>query len=504
MGKPHKLSQLARSRAFVLGLMFVIMAAVVLWARNRDPLYASPRSERDDVQTLFARTWDQYNSEKPPKTARLPLPELSKASTLHYPRGVLVNLRSSPVVDDRIPTPVTAIQADKQGVAQLPGDATLRLAAFALHVPQPEDPSGPIALHFLQPDTLEPLSPADLDALGVSPEVRQINQDEQNFFPRLRMVLVSEGLAFRRLGVWRVFDERTRAMVTNSIQAPAQDFDKGAMVIDASLNIWHDTPLTLALELPCGEAERVPMPLEEGFQTQFQTQARFELVGVDPGKVVDVEKRSGAFYFQTQPDQAPEPPEGTVLLYRMFPVAWTQHTAFEIAGKQRERLYLDDFDVSWANVSSSPDDLESVELVFLPEKARVFFSIPDLPQMPNSRYVRNLFDVTIPQVWIPEGVEGDSMLPYVLIDIVAGATETSLDPMSASPLVDYPAKRGGQQFENVTPRELVAEYQRYAVDPYVRVDREEHSIVFHRPDPLLVKIQQWWYLNAPDWAKGKP
>ncbi len=504
MEKDRKLARLVRSRVIGVTLLFTIAASVVIWFRVRDPLYASPTAEREDTRVLFARTWEQYTTETPPKTPNLPTFPPDKATATYDPKGVLVNLRGANTIDEMVSTPVTALHADETGVVQLPGGGQLRLAGYALHVPQAGGGTYQDTLQFLRPDTLQPLTANELDELGVSREARETPAPSPNFFPLLRMILVSEDIPFRRVGVWRVFDDRTHAMVTGAIDLAE---DAQAFVMDAYLNIWHDTPVVVALELPCGDPQRISVPIDEGaFEEEIGNQIHFELVAVDEGQVRKMEKRGMAYYLQTKPDEpVPDVKSGTVLIYRISPLIWSHHCAFEVQSQTgvQEQALLREFEVAWADVSLPKAEIKEVSLVFLPERARVFFSIAGLPGMPNSRKTRNLFDVTIPQVVIPEeAISGDSVLPFMLMDIVASATQTSLDPMTASPMVQIPEEDvSALRYVDVTPRELVEEYRKYVVDPYLRVNRSDLSLQFHRPEPWDHRLRQWWYLHAPDWLQ---
>jgi len=165
-------------------------------------------------------------------------------------------------------------------------------------------------------------------------------------------------------------------------------------------------------------------------------------------------------------------------------------------------LPLETAEIHWAQTRQPRDQIREVTLIHLPEKARAIFRVQALPEMPNPRdSTRNLFDVHIPRVALDFPNGGDSMLGDILVDLIAGAMELTPSTMTIKPLRRLPEDYLPKRFENVTPRELAREYQKYADDPFFDVDRTDHVIRFHRPEPWTLRVQQWWYFHAPDWAK---
>ena len=138
--------------------------------------------------------------------------------------------------------------------------------------------------------------------------------------------------------------------------------------------------------------------------------------------------------------------------------------------------------------------------MFLPEKARAIFEIPSLKGMPNPSNMHNLFDVRIPRLFIPkdEGIETDP--GFIILNVISGATQTELE-IATMNVFDEPDGFTPHFFTDVTPRQLMEKYLEHSEDSYVFVDRYEHRINFHRPEPWRVRFDNWWRANAPDWLQ---
>lgn len=131
-----------RRRFAIVFCVLLVAAGVTFWLlKAREPLYASSTAKREDTERLFQLTWNEFLTETPKPASSFPAaPILPDVHVLRYPRATLIQMRRNFRQDPRHPTPVRAIRADDDSVVHLPGNASLRLAAFALSVPSADDP----------------------------------------------------------------------------------------------------------------------------------------------------------------------------------------------------------------------------------------------------------------------------------------------------------------------------------------------------------------------------
>ncbi len=492
-------------RVVVISALLLGIAVFAAWLRLRDPFYASPRAERDDMESVYLTTWDNYLTAKPPPGALPAVGPLPRASVLRYPRSTVVNLRQTAAsIDPRLPTPIEAVEADSTGLVRLPGGGTLRLAALAVSVPKTDDPltaesDTREALNFRNAEG-GPVGAAELDALGVPADARTVSR-AMRWFPMVRLVFRSQALAFHRVREWRAFDVRTQANITQALDAFPTSRDD-LLILDTDLSIWHDAPILVSLELPCGPATETALNLDRQAEVALAPHARFQLVDVADGRVLAARPKGGqAFHLPIE-----HPGGATTLVHRVFPQAWADHVMLRASHNSSEDRWLaaeSGSALGLAAVDWPREDITGVSVVFLPHKARALFRLPALTELPNPRYVGNLFDVRIPRLYLPkiaEKQEGGE-LAWILLNVIAGATETEVDHFTGTPVMEAPDDYWPKLFQDVTPRELVAEYQRYAADPYIHVSRTDHQLRFHRPEPWTLRVKHWWHVHGPDWLK---
>lgn len=499
-----------RRRLIVTGVCLALAGSGLTgWLmRGHEALHASPWANRHDTEDLFQLTWSQFLTEKPGSAASLPpAPELPGVTVLRYRQGTLIQMRRSAHTDERWPTPVEAIQADPSGQVSLPGGGSVKLVAVAVSVPSADDPAdledaATEQLLFRRPDDLSEISTAELDTLGVPASTREIVRATR-WTPVVRLIIEKKGLAFERISSFRAFDTRTRASVTEFLdrhdlgEESSLEGD-GLAILDIYLDIWHDTPLTIAVDLPCGAPVETPVRLDDGFQSAPVPHARFQLLAACKGPLAGTEQSSDQIYVESgsSDDLA------TVLAYRVFPSPWAGHMALRVRhGEQEVIRALMSATVGLADAPWPRSEIDQVSLLQFPQRARAIFQIPALPDMPNPRSVANLFDVRMPRLNLNlEGETlGDSNFTYLLLDTVAGATETGVDLFSGHPNISRDVDElRTRRFIDVSPRELLAEYQLRADDPYVFVSQTDHVMRFHRPEPWDHRLKQWWYLNTPD------
>lgn len=494
-----------RSRTVIVSTLLLAVAGFAFWINQRDPAYASPKAKRDDMASIFLTTWEQYVNEKPNGITLPSIAKLPAARVLNYPKSSVVNLQSSALIDPRLPTPITAVKANLDGIADLPGGSRLRLEAMAVSVPRSDDPLTPEhdlqePLTFRRPSG-EALTSADLDALRVPEHGRSVSR-AMRWFPMIRLVFRSEDLEFHRVTEWRAFDQRTQANITQALGVVPVD-DPELLILDTDLSIWHDTPVMISLQFPCGQPTVIPLDLSKTNDVALAPHARFHLVDVIDGIVFGAVPKGRAFHLPIEQRGA-----ATTFVHRAFPQAWAEQVMLRVRRKSgpetdRERWLAADPapDLGLVSVDWPRDEIEEVSVVFLPHMARALFELPTIPEMPNPRSLGNLFDAKIPRLYLPDNpeIKGSQDLSWILLNVVAGATETELDHLTGTPDMNIPDNYCPKLFIDTSPRKILAEYQRFARDPYVHVSRHDHQMRFHRPEPWKLKVEQWWYANRPEW-----
>ncbi|MEM7011916.1 MAG: hypothetical protein AAF585_10580 [Verrucomicrobiota bacterium] len=494
-------------RRFAFAFCVLLAAAGVLFwlLKAREPLYASSTAKREDTERLFQLTWKEFLTETPKPTSSLPVaPELPSVHVLRYPRATLIQMRRNHHQDPRHPTPVRSIRADDNSVVHLPGDASLRLAAFALSVPSaddPEDLNDPSTqqLLFREPKELIALSGDQLSEIGVPLSAREVNRAKR-WTPMLRLVFVRQGLAFERITSWRAFDERSHANVSEFLErVEPDDLPDNFAILDLHVDIWHDTSLLIAVDLPCGKASETPIQLSDGFQIKPEPHINFQLLAAAKGPLHNAERDPDQIYLETETQED----SATIFAYRVFPATWALQMGLHVrSGDEETILPLLESELALTQANWPRAEIDDAKVLLFPERARALFRLDALPEMPNPRNVRNLFDVRIPRVQFGEfGATGESSLTYILLDTVSGATQTTVDVYGQSPEMKRVDDLLTRRFKDVSPRELIAEYQERAVDPYVIVSQSDHVMRFHRPEHWRHRLENLCYFNKPDWLR---
>lgn len=314
----------------------------------------------------------------------------------------------------------------------------------------------------------------------------------------LRLVFVRDGLAFERITAWRAFDERTHANVSEFLERVEPDnLPENLAILDLHVDIWHDTSLLIAVDLPCGKPSETPVQLDDGFQVNPAPHINFQLLAAAKGPLHNTQRDPDQIYLETKNRED----LGTVFAYRVFPAAWALQMGLRVqSGDEETILPLLESELALAQADWPRAEIDETAVLLFPERARALFRLDALPDMPNPRNLRNLFDVRIPRVQFGEfGATGESSLTYLILDTVSGATQTTVDVYGQSPEITRVDDLLTRRFTDVSPRELIAEYQERAVDPYVIVSQSDHVMRFHRPEPWRHRLEQWWYLNKPGW-----
>ncbi|MFT5468239.1 MAG: hypothetical protein ACI8UO_003348 [Verrucomicrobiales bacterium] len=135
------------------------------------------------------------------------------------------------------------------------------------------------------------------------------------------------------------------------------------------------------------------------------------------------------------------------------------------------------------------------------------FSIEELPEMPNSRQIENLFEVRMPRVSVQAEIQG-STISYSegrLLNAIGHATESAvkveallwfeLDGIKPAALPpDF-------SFRDTSPQQLLDWYLENTAGSSVRYDAEQKLLIFNeqKPDTWWKRTKSWWREHKPDW-----
>jgi len=367
----------------------------------------------------------------------IPLPsvELVAFDPSHLGRFRLqCETRRQDLLDIPLPNPwEDEIQADGEGNVSLPDRAGLKLLAYGVSVPSPDDyllPEGFTEfIEFLHPDNGEPVSISQLMDEGFVKTELQVAR-RNLWHPQLRLLFRKHNLPATQLLADQVFDARTKASVIGAL-APRIVETEGLLRIDYPLGIWHDTELSVALDLACGNPIFSDLPLESGGQVQIGDIARLQLAAVLQGSVQ--EQR----WSKAHPDRVIDEFEvdptrpGATLVLRFSSESYAPHCALRsIASDTYHWLKDGAQEERWADprlmpLSNAEAEAEVLKVIFYPNRQRVWFHLPSLPQMPNPRDIADLYEVKIPRA----GLFSDWDTQEQLKLMVQAATETYAGPL---------------------------------------------------------------------------
>ncbi|MEM7011568.1 MAG: hypothetical protein AAF585_08810 [Verrucomicrobiota bacterium] len=472
----------SKSSILIVVLFLAVASGVAAWWSYRTPWHRAGTEERVGNPTNDS-FWE--GATKPPESKRPDLPRNFEEIT-------------SERIDDEIwirrenyegpryhggelgVEPVFA----EAGVAKLPGGTDLSLAGAVLFVP-----GHTTDIRFFDPSTGATLTEEQLSEYPESAKKFQPNAMISS--PTLRLIFRGPAAALVRDPISYVFDARTQWLVAHG--GPIE-FGDEFVVSDVRLSLWHDTPLDVVIDVPCGKPETAAIPRELGTQFKVADSIRIQVGALGAGRAKAVGGRGEIFDVVGDVEN-----EGFVVA-RLSPSIWAQQCQVGLEGQTiAERTWLEAIPRFQAAKVSQPIDkvaADDLRVFWFPDRARIWFRIESLRDMPNKRSVGNLFDVKIPQVEVSDRAGFEAML------LLAGRA-TQHDVLSQGVYWNYgvgdPPPEGyfPRKWKNVKASQLLRELLRFHKDGQVRIDRAEQYLIYEERE------KSTWWEDTKTWVKEK-
>ena len=403
----------ARKRHWIVSLVLLGLmgpAAYLSWLATTQPYFSSPTEARAesvvgevgmalDGVTLLDFSLQPHDVIGPDPEFDIPIQHLVDASDGYV--GVKT-IRKTPPPTKTIPgVALGEVIAGETGSAELgQDDQMIKVLGFAVVVPEQADAidldqGRPRELEFLHPVTMEVMPTPKLAAFGAPDEFLSAPRAGLRQ-PGLRVLVWSRNLPAFGIAELTLIDARTNFQVAY----PEQIQVVGAFAaLDFPMRIWHDTPLRLGMDVRCGAFGAFEITPDEPQQLLVMDAVRFQVAKVVNGEIGPWSERRNRV---------------------TAPIGQTPGVS--VVGRASSSEYLEQFGIRFRSEPNAPPgwfvapeefmspsaahlpvgSREDLELIFYSGRKRVWFEIAGLPQMPNGRELKNLFDVRIPRVLIPE------------------------------------------------------------------------------------------------------
>lgn len=477
--------------ASLIALSAAIAGGWIWWAMNQTPWRSSPDAVRpnaslwsDLTEPAVAGTRNQVFED-----TRVEPAEKHPQDRLRwwYRRETLSVGASERFVH---PSDCEIVWASGDGVAQLPNDAgslRLKAVAFAYRGDWEFDPLAKNWSPRAHPVYVDPLTHAPMKEPPVSGGIRFESSMKR---PALRWVLELEN-AETEVHVVRsepkVFDARTQTHLT-----PRQAFyrnkdDDSAIVIDSFLDLWHDTDLALVLDMAVGPPVEFHIPNQPNWQTTMDG-FRVQYIAPLPGKLVEHRQSRSDPELASLETDIDEERSTSCALFRFEPAAFgnlvtisaetnDSRTHFErLVQFGDERLFRSEpYEVA-------ADEIMALRGRYLGHVVRVVFVLPGIPGMQNPRdEVDNLFKINIPEFRAENQFE--------LQDFIQQSTQME---MTGSFRSSFPQGYFPRTYENVTPQQLLTEWETNTPGPEITTRSRDHLIVRDAKPEWRDKLKMWW------------
>ncbi len=358
---------------------------------------------------------------------------------------------------------VGALMIEAKGaIATLPGELEIELAATGLWIPGDEE-----VLRYFDPKTGKTV-PGFPELPPIAPQF--LNDPVQQ--PVLRLVFAGSGLRTWD-GEVEAFDRRTHwPVISGSVKRSGP-----VRFADIQLKIWHDTPIQIMLELPCGTPDVAAIPTKAGDQIVLESGVRFQFIASGPNDVREVGRRGETW------DLVPDN-DLRFVLGRVSPAVWAEQCHFRYQGIDESLR----FPRAWferkprIQAARLPMADAPIEIVCYPQRARVWFDIEALPFMPNPRSTRNLFEVNIPVV--------NSMDVFDLFDLAADAVE-----LDSNLLIPFSEDIENIERRNTTPTKVLKVLRNRYEGHRLGIESEHNALVLKQEGPTLWDGFREWITN---------
>ena len=437
--------------AAILAMFALISVAAVFLGADESPWYRGAGAVRHSSGTLatWSSVWSPPSQDVPVAGNRFGELEIEVREADVWIRRQLIEPPRSHGARD---IGASVFRAGSDGRAVLPGGGELVLESIGVSLP-----SDAGEFRYFDPKTLETIDlRAEIASCPIEAEV-------SGNFPVIRWVITGSA-ADRFRGNFRLFDARTEFLLAD--RAKLRLVERAVCLLEMEVPIWHNAPLVLNLEIPCGEPVSVLLPREPGAQI-VAGGVRFQFVASGTGEVREVDRR-GEFWART-------PTDSVFVLGRISPRVWAANCAIR-AESGVVGWFQDVPRIQAAELSAFSG--ENLRFEWYPQVGHVGFEIVGLPGVPEGQSPGNLFDVRLPRV---EFGSFDGPLHLAAVAAKACELELTMSP-SRGQVATYDDAR---VFEDVTPAELLREVLQDMPDRQFRI----------RGSTLVFEPRQVW----PEW-----
>ncbi len=472
-----------RALWLTIGLFALVAGALLFlltFLETRTRFEVSPAEKRPWAEATWRKRFDPAAHLSLPKLSSSPPPTL----TITKKKNEL-EIVGSPGHNDTLDAYHEIFEADPSGVVTLPDGNRLELAAVALMLPSDierneDTPRYPrLRPEWIDPRTGDPI-PTDLPENEWARREDQVPDHGPRLFLRVRRTGSQAPL---RWLAPQVHDDRTLRNL-GSTASYSSSLSDGQFWVD--LEQWHQAPLRIGIQLAFGNPEEKAIPAKKGSLATFGDDASFELLDILPhGHGGSSWGGNSGGFTTTFRESKPRPghPERT-FVFQVWPRS--NHFLTEIfpSESERGRLLTGNFGISGMELRGEEAAARELRLLRYPRLGRAVFELSSVPRLPE---VANLFEVPIP--WIR--IDYSSQFARAITDTTG--TQRRFRDYQQLPESLFP-----MEFANITPAELIAEYERLTGE---RLYFNENTLELtdERPPGLSERWKDWWKKHRPGW-----
>lgn len=393
----------------------------------------------------------------------------------------------------------------------LEGDDKVELIAFATWVPAGDDPLTNIgdwqaALTFRDPTTLEIIPDEKLREFGAPESFSRLSPPRRYQTPVLRLLFRTSGMPYPHCVGMNAGDQRTGARVSYDLDdsndaAPRVEVAGAWMRVDTELLIWHDSPLECLVRILTGEPQLATLEQRRGAQVTFGNDLRIQWLAqmesepslqgftdvfkpaapfAEPHRELVARLRDEKFKNRHRAQEidfrSPGMVKPATLLRASSPHYLEEHCGLitESGIVRTWDSHEKEKDLYLASIGVTEPLEKPLGFVFLPKVTELTFSIAGLPDMPNPRDTKNLFEITLPRITLPDEIDDAETHLIGFIGVgaqVAWERNRRWDETIRSSLPP------DHTFRNKTPQSLLNWYLDHTPGAHVRYD--EAGLILH-------------------------
>lgn len=415
-------------------------------------------------------------------------------------------------------------------VETLQGDDQLELIAFATWTPEADDgilsdPEWKAKLILRDPVTLEEITKEESEAWKIPDSFYELKPSVKYHTPIFRAIFRSENMPYVRTFSGEIGDQRTEAQISYDLASLDDDVTTFETVgnisrYDLSLLAWHDTPITLQVQVLTGEPLETELPQIAGEQILIADSLRLQWLLHHPNRIYSSDyvsnfeaattiskkkRREIRQRFENASgdevgalrvyERDPVTPDPTILIRASSEEYSTYHLGIRtnegVAWSFEQEEDANAWYIAETEVPKGVDLTEPLPLVFLPHVAELRFDIAGMPDQPNPRESPDLFKITIPRLTLPDD---DDDVESRLIGFLSVAAQIEWDHSDKWDDIPPPATPSDRTFINETPQSLLNWYRKNTSGEDIKYDDQAFTLEVNQNEfSFWEKIRE--YLN---------